>query len=65
MSFPLILSQYPAEVLNLLITLRACARGKAISLSVCRYRRRHENRQISRCKHLSKMVSTIKLKKLA
>ena len=40
------------------VTPRACARGKAIGLSVCcrrRRRRRHENRQISRCRRLSEM----------
>ena len=40
-----------------IITPRACTRGKAIGLSVCRYcrchcRRRHENCQISRSRHL-------------
>ena len=33
------------------ITLRACARGKVIGLYVCRCRRQHEYRQISRSRH--------------
>ena len=42
--------------LILIITPRACARGKAIGLSVCRHwRRQHENYQISRCRHVSKL----------
>ena len=44
----------------LLITPHACARGKAIGMSVYRCRRcchrcRHENHQISRCRHLRKL----------
>ena len=44
-----------ADYLHIIITLRSCARGKAIGLSICHRRRRccrqHENRQIlsSRC----------------
>ena len=34
---------------------RACARGKAIGLSVCRCRCRHENRQISCSRHLCEL----------
>ena len=44
------------KFLSTLITLRACARDKTISLSIClicrRCRCRHENRQISRSRHL-------------
>ena len=38
----------------IIITPHACARDKAIGLSVCRRHRRcqHENRQISRSRHL-------------
>ena len=40
----------------LISSTHACARGKAIGLSICRRRQQHENRQISRCRHVSKFV---------
>ena len=41
---------YGAYCTCIIITPCACTRAKAISLSVCRHQ---ENRQISRCRHLS------------
>ena len=52
-SLQYLLEDLGGRVIIIIITLRACARGKAIGLSICCHHScRHENRQILRSRHL-------------